>query len=189
MCPPLDLNKNNESVVDFLLLGTDLQIFRKNALLVHIETGNIFYNNYNTNELMYSFSLNPQDKTKKVIHATWRYKDFFSSYLKYFLDDIGNETVKKVDFFAYRNVKYLFYKFSNYLLFSGLNTVPVRHSKVNENKIVVEEIENRDLQYLVESVIRLVEHNKSHLKPLPKAERKIIKSMKYNYRVVQRVYE
>ena len=70
MCPPLDLNKNNESVVDFLLLGTDLQIFRENALLVHIETGNIFYNNYNTNELMYSFSLNPQDKTKKVIHAT-----------------------------------------------------------------------------------------------------------------------
>ena len=65
----------------------------------------------------------------------------------------------------------------------------MRHSKVNENKIVVEEIENRDLQYLVESVIRLVEHNKSHLKPLPKAERKIIKSMKYNYRVVQRVYE
>ena len=96
---------------------------------------------------------------------------------------------KKLTFFAYRNVKYLFYKFSNYLLFSGLNTVPVRHSKVNENKIVVEEIENRDLQYLVESVIRLVEHNKSHLKLLPKAERKIIKSMKYNYRVVQRVYE
>ena len=189
MCPPRDLNKNNENVVDFLLSDIDLQIFRENVLLVHIETGNIFYNNYNTNELMYSFSLNPQDKTKKVIHATLRYKDFFSNYLKYFLDDIDNETVKKFDFFAHKNVKYLFYKFSSYLLFSGLNTVPVRHSKVNENKIVMEEIENRDWQYLEESVIKLVEHGKSHLKPLPKAERKIIKSMKYNYRVAQRVYE
>ena len=53
----------------------------------------------------------------------------------------------------------------------------------------MEEIENRDWQYLVESVIKLAENGKSHLKPMPKAERKIIKSMKYNYRVAQRVYE
>ena len=52
----------------------------------------------------------------------------------------------------------------------------------------MEEIQNRDQQYLVESVVKLVEHNKSHLKPLPKPQRKIIKSIKYNYRVVQRVY-
>ena len=52
----------------------------------------------------------------------------------------------------------------------------------------MEEIQNRDYQYLVESVVKLVEHDKSHLKPLPKPQRKIIKSMKYNYRVVQRVY-
>ena len=50
------------------------------------------------------------------------------------------------------------------------------------------EIQNRDCQYLVESVIKLVTHNKSHLKLLPKAEIKIIKSKKYNYRVTRRVY-
>ena len=64
----------------------------------------------------------------------------------------------------------------------------MRHSKINESKIAIEEIQNRDWQYLVESVIKLVEHDKNHLKPLPKAERKIIKSMKYNYRVARRVY-
>ena len=51
----------------------------------------------------------------------------------------------------------------------------------------MEEIQNRDWQYLVESVTKLVEHYKNHLKSLPKAERKIIKRMKYNYRVAQRV--
>ena len=51
----------------------------------------------------------------------------------------------------------------------------------------MEEIQNRDWQYLVESVTKLVEHYKNHLKSLPKAERKIIKRMKYNYRVTQRV--
>ena len=37
-------------------------------------------------------------------------------------------------------------------------------------------------------VIKLVEHDKTCLKPLPKAERKIIKSRKHIYRVAQRIY-
>ena len=127
---------------------------------------------------------NQQDETKQIIHATLTYRDSFSNYLKYSLVDLDNETVKKCGFF----VKYLFYKFDDYLLFNGLTTVPVRHSRINENKIVLEEIQNRDWQYLVESVIKLVEHDKTHLKPLPKAERKVIKSMKHNYRVARRVY-
>ena len=49
----------------------------------------------------------------------------------------------------------------------------------------MEEIQNKDWQYLVKSVINLVKHDKTHLKLLPKAERKIIKSMKHNYRVTQ----
>ena len=83
------------------------------------------YDNYNTNESIYSFSLNRQDETKQVVHATLTYKDSFPNYLKYFLDDINNETVEKFDFFTNKNVKYLFYKFNNYLLFNELNTVPV----------------------------------------------------------------
>ena len=72
--------------------------------------------------------------------------------------------------------------------FDGLNTVPVRHSKINENKNAMKEIQNRDWQDFVESVIKPVEHDKSHLKQLPKAERKIIKSIRYNYRVTRSVY-
>ena len=55
--------------------------------------------------------------------------------------------------------------------------VPARHSETNENKTVMGEIQNRDCQYLVESVIKLVTHNKSHLKLLPKAEIKITGSL------------
>ena len=52
----------------------------------------------------------------------------------------------------------------------------------------MKEIQNRDWQYLVGLVIKLVEHDKSHLKLLSKVERKIIKRTKYNYRVARRVY-
>ena len=183
MCSQLGLNKDNENFTDFLSSDIGSQIFRENMLWIHIETGNIFYNNYNTNESIYSFLLNQQDETKQIIHATLTYRDSFSSYLKYFLYDLDNKTLEKFDFFTHKNVKYLFYKFNDYLLFNRQNIVPVRHLKINENKIVLEEIHNRVWPYLVESVIKLVEHDKTHLKPLPKAERKIIKSMKHNYRV------
>ena len=41
---------------------------------------------------------------QKIIHVTLRYKDSFSNYLKYFFDDVDNETVEKFDFFAHKNV-------------------------------------------------------------------------------------
>ena len=52
----------------------------------------------------------------------------------------------------------------------------------------MEESQNRDWEYLLELIIKLVKHDKTHLKPLPKAERRIIKSMKHNYRVARRAY-
>ena len=163
------------------------QIFKENMLWIHIETGNICSITI-TNESIYSFSLNQQDETKHVTHATLTYNNSFSNYLKYFLDDINNKTVEKFSFFTYKSVKYLFYKFNDYLLFNELIIVSVRHLKISENKIVMKEIQNRDWQYLVELVIKLVEHNKSHLKLLSKAERKIIKRTIYNYRVARRLY-
>ena len=148
MCLWLGLCKDN-NFIDFLPLDIGLQIFRENMFSIHIKMRNILCDNYNTNESIYSFLLNQQDETKQVIHATLTYKDSFSNYLKYFLDDVDKETVQKFDFFAHKNVKYLFYKLNDYLLFNRLNMVPVRHSKINENKIVLEEIQNRDWQYYI----------------------------------------
>ena len=108
MCSRQSLNKGNDSFINFLSLDIGSQILRENMLSIHIKTGNIFYDNYNANESTYSFLLNQQDKTKQAIHATLTYKDSFLNYLKYFLDDVDNETVEKFDFFAHKNVKYLF---------------------------------------------------------------------------------
>ena len=76
--------------------------------------------------------LNQQDLKKQIIHATLTYKNSFSNYLKYFLDDIGNETVERFDFFAHKKVEYRFYKLDDYLLLNGLNMVPMRNTKINK---------------------------------------------------------
>ena len=85
-----------------------------------------------------------QNKTKKKTPATLIYKDSFLNNLRYILDIIDVETVDKFDFFTNKNVKSLFYKFNDYLLFNGLNTVAVRHSKIAENEIIMKEVQNRD---------------------------------------------
>ena len=52
----------------------------------------------------------------------------------------------------------------------------------------MKEVQSRDWQYLIESVITLVEHDESELRPISKSEKKVIKSMKHNYKVARRVY-
>ena len=147
MCSSLNLNRKNSDFIDFLSVGIGSHIFRENMLSIHIETGNIFYGNYNTNESKQDFLLKQQHETKqnkKKTPATLIYKDSFLNNLRYILDIIDVETVDKFDFFTNKNVKSLFHKFNDYLLFNGLNTVAVRHSKIAENEIIMKEVQNRD---------------------------------------------
>lgn len=59
-------------------------------------------------------------------------------------------------------------------------------------EIILKEAENRDWQYLVQSVIKFIENDKNHLQSLQKKKKKNIKikvkSIKHNYKVTQRVY-
>ena len=64
MSSNLNLNKSNENFVDFLFSDIGCQILRENIRFIHIETGNILYENYNTNQSIYDFLLRQQDETK-----------------------------------------------------------------------------------------------------------------------------
>ena len=79
MCLQLGLNKDNENFIEFLSSYIGSQIFRENMLSIRIKTGNIFDDNYNTNESIYSFLLNQQHETKQVIRAALTYKYSFSN--------------------------------------------------------------------------------------------------------------
>ena len=43
-----------------------------------------------------------------------------------------------------KNFRRLFYKFNDYLLFRNLPPVPVRHSKIAENEVILKNAQNRD---------------------------------------------
>ena len=116
-------------MIDFLSSDIGSQIFRENSLSIDIETGNVYFGGCNTNKSIYEILLSQQDETKQINYTTLSYSDTFSNYIRNFLDDIDHEAVDKYDFFTNKNVKYLFYRFNDFLLFRGRTILTLRHSK------------------------------------------------------------
>ena len=86
-----------------------------NSLSIHIESGNIFYENFNTNENFYSFLLAQQDETKAIIPKRIAYHYSFEKYIKNYLPSFSVDDIEKFDLFANKNSKYLLYKFNDWI--------------------------------------------------------------------------
>ena len=70
-CDMLNLNINNSPFTDFICSEKEKQILNSNSLAIHIKIGNIFYNNFNTNQNFCHFLLAQQDETKTIIKKNW----------------------------------------------------------------------------------------------------------------------
>ena len=106
-----------------------------------------------------------------------------------FLDYLDSDTNDRFDMSANKNVNYFFTDTRFFLLLKSLPKIFLRHSKLTESKVVLEELKDMDWQYLIKNLISSIEIKKSnYLKRLEKKETKIIKDMKENCKVIQRVY-
>ena len=63
-CNLIGLNEDNNEFVSFLCSDMGQNILTNNSLSIHVERGNIFYDNFSTNENFYNFLLAQQDETK-----------------------------------------------------------------------------------------------------------------------------
>ena len=66
-CYFLSPNNGNREFIAFLVSDKGQNIMTNNNLSIHVESGNIFYQNFNTNENSYHFLIAQQDKTKAII--------------------------------------------------------------------------------------------------------------------------
>ena len=82
---------------------------------------------------------------------------------------------------ANKNIKYLFYRYNDFLLSKSSPTIFSRHTILTENKVVLEELGNRDWQYLIKNLISSIENLKRRLlNTVGKKQAKIIKGLKDN---------
>ena len=66
-CNFLSLNEANNEFVSFLCADIGQNIMTNNSLSIHVETGDIFYNDFNTRENFYNFLLAQQYESKQFI--------------------------------------------------------------------------------------------------------------------------
>ena len=121
---------------------------------IHIETGNIYYKNNNTNESTFEFMKNQQDSSKGEINSKLSFEGNYNDCYKWILNDYNAYEKTKFDLLTFKNTKYLVYRFNDFLKTMSQPTIKLKHSKVTDY-IAAEEIQNQNWQYFIERVIEV----------------------------------
>ena len=77
----------NQKFLDFLQWNLCKEILESNNLKIHIETGNIYYKNEDTNESIFEFVKNQQDFSKRMINYDLSLEGDYKDYFKRIIND------------------------------------------------------------------------------------------------------
>ena len=113
------LSTENQEFVDFLLWDLCKEILESNNLKIHIETGNIYYKNEDTNESIFEFIKNQQDSSKGMINYDLSFEGDFKDFFKWIINDYDSYEKTKFDLLTLKNTKYLVYRFNDMLNSTG----------------------------------------------------------------------
>ena len=101
------MNKSNEHFLHYLSSDFAREVLSKNKMKIHLDTGNIYYNNLNIRER--AFMHEQQDETKKFIDF---YLDINNDFEFYLNEVIVGATDDKFDIYTHSTSKFLFYHFN-----------------------------------------------------------------------------
>ena len=170
-------NPANANFIDCLASDFGSRLMRENRLSIYIEAGDLYHKDLNTGESIYRFILSQRDELKKIINAQLYCGGLFENYLLEFLTGIDSETDARLDTLSNKNLKYLLYRYNDFLISRGLSTADIRHTKLTANKTIMEKLQNRDWQLLIESLIYKVEKDNDYYKITTSQDSKMKKDM------------
>ena len=153
----LSLSNDNREFIAFLISDAGQNIMTNNSLSIHIESGNIFYQNFNTNENFYNFLLAQQDETKAIVPKKISYHNSLEIYSQNFIPSFSIDDVEKFYLYPNKTSKYLFYKSNDQIDASEEKRQIIQHTAKVKDKVGMKNLEERDRQFLVEKIIHGVE--------------------------------
>ena len=108
-------SSNNLDFLDFLQSDQCKQILVNNKLNIHIETGNFYHDDQDTNESILDFFFNQQNPITGVINFDFVYGESYAVYFNWLIKGFGCYQKNKLDVLACKNLKYfiiimIFYK-------------------------------------------------------------------------------
>ena len=101
------LSEDNNGFISYFCSDYKENILIENSLSIYIESGNIFYDNFNTNKNFFNFLLAQQGETKKIIDKTTSYHRQFEKYINQYLSVFTIDKIEKVDLTIYKHSTYL----------------------------------------------------------------------------------
>ena len=90
-----------------------------NKLKIHIETGNIYYDNTDTNESIFNFILAQINPISGDIEHSFTFDRDYIMYFRWLTSAFSAATKSKLDICTNKNAKFLFYRFNDYLRQNG----------------------------------------------------------------------
>ena len=163
-------------------------LMTNNELSIHIESADIFYQNFNTNENFYNFLMTQQNDETANVPKRISYHHSFENYVKNFLPLFSLDDVDKFDLYSNKNAKYLFYRFNDFIKKSGGKKQIIKHTLKIKDSVSLKKFENKNRQFLVKKIIHCVEFQNPYENSV---ERKpeIIETVEKNYKIIRRVYQ
>lgn len=127
-----------------------------NGFFIHIESGDIFYQRFNTNENFYNFLIAQQDKTKAPIPKRVTYSHIFEKYTQSFLPAFSIDDIEKFDPLIHKNSKNLFYRFNDFIR-HRVEKIFFRHTAKVLDSFGMKKNEEKDKKFSIEKIIHSVE--------------------------------
>ena len=129
----------------------------QNKLSIHVESGNIFYDNHNTEENFYSFLLSQQNDEAAYVPKKFSYNNTFEKYITSFLQNFSIDDQEKFDLLAFKNSKYLFYRLSDFVKSYRNPRYKLLHTRKMLDSVAMKKVEDKNKQFLIEKIIHGVE--------------------------------
>ena len=184
----IGLSPINREFDAFLLSELGRQTMNQNKLSIHMETGDIFYNNHNTGENFYNFLLSQQNDEAAYVPKKFSYKNSFEPYIGSFLQSFSIDDQEKFDLFAFKNSKYLSYRFNDFIKAYENPRYKLLHTRKMLDTVGVQKVEEKNKQFRIEKVIHGTEFKNLYATD---SERKpeIMSTIEGNYRIARRVHQ
>ena len=184
------LIRGNEEFVNFLGSEECQEALERDGISIHVPTGNIFINNQNTEESIYTFLDNQQDETKKEIPLDFTYDDNLTDYMTKYLPAINDYDEVKYDFLANKNSKFLFNLFNKYQENRGRQKYPVKHTKVNADDYALKTLQDRNWPYFINCIIEFLQgvFDLNDIIATDPDEVNILNNTRSNFEIVKSLY-
>ena len=149
----LDSGVDTLEFLNFLQSKVCKKILEDNKLKIHVETGNIYYDNNDTNESIHNFVIAQANPISGEIDHKFTFDRDYVTYFQWLTDAFSESKKNKLDIFTNKNSKFLFYHFNDYLEQNGDQMKKIKHSVVTQDYIAAEQIQDKNWKYFVESLL------------------------------------